>query len=606
MAGPDLKARIGLEGEQQFRQAIKEINTDLGINASEMRKVKAQYQDNANSIEALTAKGETLEKRLESQREKVQTLQAALRHAVEAYGEGSEEALKYTKQLNDAEAQVYNTESAIRENNEALDEAKEKMEETGEATEGLGSMLDSVAGKFGVSLPDGLKKSLDGFGSFSTKSVAAVAGVAAAVVALGEAVKKMHQITLDAAKEADDLITKSMTTGVSTKTLQQWKYASNLIDVSVDTMTGSLTKLTRNMADAADGNENLSAAFNQLGVSITNQDGTLRNAEDVFYDLIDALGQVENQTERDALTMEIFGKSAQDLNPLILQGSEALKGLAADAEAAGYVLDESQIKKLGEVDDAYQKMQLQIEATKKELAVQFAPASKAAMELFTDLVSKAGKALKDTGIIEGFSAIVESLANIITGGDKLSDGTLPKMDQKFNLLRSSMGAVALLMAGIADAANLITSIVTLDWNGVKQSLGFGYRSGNANNFQRVMMQQNGTWEQYSTYYGNGSTYGFDAATNRYYDRATGNYIVGTPAGFNAGGSDNWRGGLTWVGESGPELVALPSGSRILSNQESRQLGGDVFNITIDAKSVQEFNDIVEIARSARVRRRMEG
>ena len=58
---------------------------------------------------------------------------------------------------------------------------------------------------------------------------------------------------------------------------------------------------------------------------------------------------MENQTERDAAAMGVLGKSAQELNPLIIQGSGALQELAKEAEAAGYVLDESQIAKLGDM-----------------------------------------------------------------------------------------------------------------------------------------------------------------------------------------------------------------------------------------------------------------
>ena len=121
------------------------------------------------------------------------------------------------------------------------------------------------------------------------------------------------------------------------------------------------------------------------------------------------------------------------------------------------------------------------------------------------------------------------------------------------------------------------------------------------------MQQNGTYDQYQEYYANKrgdsflTDYGYDPETRQYYDKETGNYII---YGTTAGGTDNWRGGLTWVGEAGPELVSLPQGSQIYSNQESQQLGGDTFYITIDAKSVKEFNDIVEMAHSARIRQRM--
>ncbi len=44
-------------------------------------------------------------------------------------------------------------------------------------------------------------------------------------------------------------------------------------------------------------------------------------------------------------------------------------------------------------------------------------------------------------------------------------------------------------------------------------------------------------------------------------------------GENAAGDNNWKGGLTWVGEKGPELVDLPKGSRILPNKESLSMVG---------------------------------
>ena len=59
-------------------------------------------------------------------------------------------------------------------------------------------------------------------------------------------------------------------------------------------------------------------AFQELGVSITDASGQLRDRQEVFYEVIDALGRIENVTERDAVAMDIFGRSAQELNPLIL------------------------------------------------------------------------------------------------------------------------------------------------------------------------------------------------------------------------------------------------------------------------------------------------
>ena len=72
---------------------------------------------------------------------------------------------------------------------------------------------------------------------------------------------------------------------------------------------------------------------------------------------------------------------------------------------------------------------------------------------------------------------------------------------------------------------------------------------------------------------------------------------------NAAGTDNWRGGLTWVGENGPELALLPRGTQITSASESRELGGDTFNIYVDARNIRELNDLVRIAQNARMNAR---
>lgn len=171
-------------------------------------------------------------------------------------------------------------------------------------------------------------------------------------------------MTKESAAYADNILTLSLTTGQTTDQLQEFSYASELIDVSLDTLQGSLTKLTNNMQDTANGTGNAQAAFQQLGVSVTDADGHLRSANDVFYDAIDALGDVTNATERDALAMDIFGRSAQDLNPLIVQGADTLREYAQEAHDMGYVLDNDALAALGAVDDAYQRLQKTQEGVK--------------------------------------------------------------------------------------------------------------------------------------------------------------------------------------------------------------------------------------------------
>ena len=562
-----VKARVELDGEKKYKEALSELQKWNATLGSEMRKLQAEYKGNTESTEFLTKKGELLERQLLQQKDKVQTLREALQNAAQQYGESAEQTQSWQIKLNNAEAAQYDLEAAIQENNQALQGEDEVMQ-------GLGDTVGDLAKKLGVKIPDGAKKALNGMQGLSTGTVAAMSAAVGGVVGLWKAVKDMHNMTLEAAAEADEVITESMTTGLSTKTIQELKYAENLIDVSYSTISGSLTKLTKNMADAADGNDKLAAKFQQLGVSIFDTNGHLRSSEDVFYDAVDALGQVQNRTERDALAMEIFGKSAQELNPLIQQGSGALRELAEEAEATGYVLDDSQIAKLGEVDDAYQRMQLQLETTKKELAAEFAPASIASMEAFSNAV-------------------------------KFASDTLGKLMEAGKALHNSLLATELRTMGeqLGRALGIKKDNYTVNENGTFAEGGSWYNPAT------------GQWEgNFYASLGPMDDYFYDKETGRIWNLTRHAWVSDEEYrnqiyGYNASGNDNWRGGMTWVGENGPERVWLPRGTQILNSQESRLAGGGnvyIEQLVLDASSIKQLNDIYDLVSSARVIRRMAG
>lgn len=573
MAIRKVGARVELDGEREYKQALQEINTGNATLRTEMQKLQAEYKGNADSAEYLTKRSELLERQLLQQQDKVAKLREAVKASADQYGEADTRTQKWIQQLNQAEAAEFELRNQ-------LDETSSSMEDQGEEMVGLGDTVTDLADKFGVRLPKGVTDALNSMSSFSAGTVAAMGVAAAAIAGVIEAVKALHENAVEMAAEADELMTKSMVTGLSTTLLQELQYAEPLIDVSVETITGSMRKLTTEMADAAGGNEKLQESFAQLGVSITDADGQLRSAEDVFFDVVDALGQMGNDTERDAAAMEILGKSAQELNPLIKQGTGTLREYMQAADE-NYVLTEDQIKALGELDDAVNENKLMWEALKKQLAAQFAPAAKEALETFGKMVEKAGKALIDSKIIEGVGEVLKMLVEMFSPLTDLlttADGASERLRPVYTILH----AIAGVLAWIADAANVVAGLFTWDFERVGVALGYGKNSGQFSNMQR--------WMGYTT---EGQVY--DANTGLW----SGNYTG------NATGNDNWRGGLTWVGENGPELVALPGGSQILNAQDSRNFaGGDTFYITIDAKSVQEFNDIVELARSARVRSRM--
>ena len=151
---------------------------------------------------------------------------------------------------------------------------------------------------------------------------------------------------------ADDLNTLSKVTGIGTDALQKYKLSADLVDVSVEAIAKSQQKLKKNMLGALDGTNDQAQYFEQLGVNITNADGSLRDAGDVFDETIEALGKMTNETERDAIAMALMGKSATELNPLIEDGGETYKKVADLMANNGLeIVDQETIDKANQFND---------------------------------------------------------------------------------------------------------------------------------------------------------------------------------------------------------------------------------------------------------------
>lgn len=594
---PNINTRFTLSGEKEYKQAISEIGSGMNVLNSEMRKVQSAYAQNADSVEALSAKNDVLERKISTQTEKIEYLRAALQQSAEKYGEADKRTMQWQASLNNAEADLNNL-------NNQFDENKKKIEESGKEMGNLGDVVNGLTSKLGIQLPDSMKSSMNAMGSLDASSLALAGGFAAVAAAIVKVEKAMISMTKESAAFADNIITLSMQTGQSTQQLQEFSYATELIDVSVDTLQGSLRKLTNNMQDTMNGTGNAKASFEALGVSVTNADGSMRSANDVFYETIDALGQVKNETERDAMSMDIFGRSAQDLNPLIIQGSKTLKAYADEAHNVGYVLDDEALSALGAVDDAYQRLQKTQEGVKNQLAVEFAPYLEEFYGDATQGVKDLGKAIKDSGIVDAFGMLLETVGDILNPMSDLSNNRVPA-------LTKALQPLAKVMALMADAAELLKGVINFGtghisegWGQMKHALGFGYSSGNGNNYQNLLDSYNEQqWGQsasdLSKAYEEAVARGDSSTLGVTEDEWRRRYLGG-----NAAGTDNWAGGWTRVNENGLERIYLPSGSRIQTASETRYTSGDTYNTTVYVDHVEDLDTILRIAKNARITTRM--
>lgn len=441
---PTIKTKFTIDGEAEYKRAIKEINSETNVLKSEMALVSEQYKKNADSAEALTKKGRILDEQIGKQREAVAVYEKALEEARKSTDLNETAVNKWESSLNNAKKELAKLENQLDDNNEALDKATRETKEFDEAQDDiiegsvtLGDALDGIAGKFGIEIPGGISSILGPLADVNAGFLG-LAGIA------GTAASKIIDVAKETMNYVDELNTRAAISGIATDTLQEFEYISDLVDVSVERLTDSTKDLTTRIGDAIDGNAEYMASFDRLGVSLTDSSGKVRDMEEIYWDVIYALADMEAGIERDNLAMSLMGESARELNPMLNQTSAGLEELRDRAEEAGYVMDEKTLKNVQNLKDG-----------------------------------------------------LDELAQKIQGS-----------------VRRSFGDLANWLAGDFSASDMRT--------------GLAYESG---------------------------------------------YI-----GRNASGTSYWRGGLTWVGEEGPELVNLPRGSAVYSAQESKAMAAPTINI----------------------------
>lgn len=613
--------RMEGEKEQKYRNNIERLSASMDVLDAEMRKVSEKYADNAESAELSAAKTDLLTQKISLQYDKIDNLKAGLEEAAENYGSNAVETLRWEKELNNAEAELYKLNGQLKNNTEQIEDTTTATEDAGQSMGNLGDVVNGLTSKLGIQLPDSMKQSMNAMGSLDASSLALAGGFAAVATAIVKAEKALISMTKEAASNADDLLTLASVTGMTTDSVQELNYMADLTDVSMDRIKDSLKETTNKMQEAAAGTGDAYDAYQRLGVEITNADGSLRSAQDVFYDTIDALGEIKNQTERDALAMDLMSESAQELNPLIDLGGEKMRAYAQEAHDMGYVLDNDALKSLQGVDDAYSRLQNTQEGVKNQLAAEFAPYLEEFYGDVTSGIKYIGDVLQQSGLVDSFGMLLETAGEIINPMDTLSNDKVPALTKALRPLSE-------VMAAIADAGDFLSGLLTLDFNKMGTALGLNYGKGQMSNVQRLntkWMQQDTNRATAANGYGSyfdtdtGKAYGnMEAYANAQYEalvRAGDSSILGKSQDLwvqeylkklrgNAAGTDNWAGGWTRVNENGLERIYLPSGSRIQTASETRYTSGDTYNTTVYVDHVDDLDTILRIAKNARITTRM--
>lgn len=559
---PNIRTRFVAEGEKEYRQALGNINGSLNILNAESKRLQEQFKGNEDSLEALTATNKNLNKIVGELTKKQELQQERLKKLTEAYGENDARTMRMAKAVKDTEAALLKQKRALEESKDAVENFGQEESEAEENTQDLGDALNDIGGKFGISLPKEMTNTLNGMLKIDTQTLVTIGTFAALAAAVAEVEKALISLTIESAAYADEILTQSVVTGLSTEALQEYQYAAELVDVSLDTLTSSQSKMIRSMDAARRGSKEQAEAFDKLGISVQNADGTLRDAQDVFGDAIDALGAISNETERDAIAMTIFGRSARDLNPLIKAGSDGLRELTQEAHNVGYVMGEEALDALGAVDDQLQRMNRSGEALKNQIAVGMAPAVENLMKKGADLFVRLQEAAEGSGILEVFGALLD----VVSALEPLFDVLFGTAEDGVPVLQTLALALGVLADALTIVANTIAIVIELFKQLFNLISGKGFDDSNLTRYGENIAK----------------VFSDEGASARAWSSGFGKNI-----GRNADGTDYWPGGLTWVGERGPELVSLPQGSRVYSAEDSRNMGNtNNYYLTVQSRDME--------------------
>ena len=343
----------------ELSKALKGVNSDISKTQKELKDVEKLLKLDPSNTELLRQKHELLGKQVADTKTKLETL----RKTEEELNKTGVD--KHSEQYRALEREIISTEDSLR-----------KLEAAAAASN---VTLTKVSQTFGK-ISDASGKVAQATKGISTAAGGALAGIA------GLAYKSVQA--------ADDLNTLAKQTGISTAELQKMQYASDLIDVSVDSITGAMTKMKKNMASTS---KDTQAAFQKIGVSAQDSNGQLRDATSVFYEVLEGLSHVANETERDTLAMQLFGRSADELAGIVDDGGAALRELGLEAEQLGLIMDQQTLDSLNNVNDAVDKLKAKANG---ELAQSGAKAMEALMPVFEKVLDAMSKALDYIGSLD--------------------------------------------------------------------------------------------------------------------------------------------------------------------------------------------------------------
>ena len=417
----------------KLQSSLKAVDKQLGETQKNLKDIDKLLKLNPGNVELLTQKQKNLTSAIQSTEKRLQEL----KDAQSGVAEGTDEWDKLQRE-------IISTETDLK---SLKDQYKDFGSVAAQQVAAAGQKMEDFGNK--------VTKAGQAFQPISTAATTALTGLAG--------------LAMKAVSTADDLNSLSQQTGFTTDEIQKMKYAADLVDVSFEDIEGALKKLKPKITEN-------NKALADLGVSTKNADGSTRNATDVFYDAIEALSKIPNETERDQKAMELFGKSADSLAGIIDDGGAAMKAYGEEAERMGLIMGQDTVDNINKVNDTIDKLKAQGGGALAKLGATIATVLGPSIEKVLGLVSKATDAIakltpEQAETVLKVLAVTAAIGPLLKTGGKLISG-IGKVLKLAPKISSAIKAVNAVLAAnpyvlIIAAVIALAVIIYKNWDKIK-------------------------------------------------------------------------------------------------------------------------------------------
>ena len=418
----EIKTRFALEGESQFRSAMNNAANAIKVLNAQQKLAKASFQQTGDAEKYAANQATILQQKITQQKAAVQAAQKAIKQLTDnGVNPASRQFQQWQTKLYNAQTALTNMETELQNVNGTMQQTTTTAENTGDAIETIGKKVsfDAV---------------ISGIGKITDKMEAAASKARDLAVGISNAMR-------DAASWADDVATTAITYGYTTDEVQQMRYTANILDTSFESIIRSRQKLANAMQSDSD-------AFSDLGVQIWNMVGspkyggqvksTLRDWEDVFWEVGDALVRIENDKGFEYVNKQatqLFGRGWEQLRPIFASdwaSEDNYLGKAFDSAREYYdavmnswnVVSEEDVNKLTKYDDALQKLGSEFQTLQETVLAQLAPGFTEIANTVSGIVAQFNEYLKTEKGKEMLQGLSDAVVSLFQGLSNVDFGTV--------------------------------------------------------------------------------------------------------------------------------------------------------------------------------------